>query len=127
LKSPGGSIFPYYYKGGEIHCLKYGSKYSNEDILFKLMKQEEEFIVKTNRKLKIWVDFYETSITDRVLQEFINNIKNLNKYIDKLSVVGLTRFNIWRLKRRIKRSGIKLKITFYINPEEAKTWLISDK
>jgi hypothetical protein len=127
MKSPGGSIFPYYYKGGEIHCLKYGSKHSNEDTLIKLMKQEEEFIFKKNRKLKIWVDFYETSITERVLQEFINNIKNLNEYIDKLSVVGLTRLNIWRLKRRIKRSGIKLRITFYIDPEEAKTWLISDK
>lgn len=31
LKSPGGSLFPYYYKGGEIHCLKYGSKYKNEE------------------------------------------------------------------------------------------------
>ncbi|WP_052759664.1 hypothetical protein [Paenibacillus sp. DMB20] len=59
MKSPGGSIFPYYYKGGEIHCLKYGNKYKDEEKLFELMKQEEDFIIKTNKKLKIWVDMHK--------------------------------------------------------------------
>lgn len=127
MKSPGGSLFPYYYKGGEIHCLKYGSKYNNEDELFKIMKLEEEFIRKTNRKLKIWVDFYKTSITTRVLQEFIGNIKRLNEHIDKFTVVGLSGFNIWRLKSRIKKSDIELNISFYADPEEAKTWLVSER
>jgi hypothetical protein len=57
VKSPGGSMFPYYYKGGEIHCLKYGSMYKDGERLFKLMKEEEAFIIEANRKLKIWVDF----------------------------------------------------------------------
>lgn len=127
MKSPGGSLFPYYYKGGEIHCLKYGSKYSNQDDLFKIMKLEEEFILRTNRKLKIWVDFYKTSITARVLQEFIENINRLNAHIDKLSIVGLSGFNIWRLKSRIRKSEMKLKISFYKDPEEAKTWLVSER
>ncbi|OBR65212.1 hypothetical protein A7K91_00620 [Paenibacillus oryzae] len=59
MKSPGGSIFPYYYKGGEIHCLS-----------------------------------------------------------------GM---NQWRLKRRIKQAGIIQNISFYADPEDAKTWLISEK
>lgn len=127
MKSPGGSLFPYYYKGGEIHCLKYGSKYNNEDELFKIMKLEEEFILKTNRKLKIWVDFYKTSISARVLQEFIENIRRLNEHIVKLSVVGLSGFNRWRLKNWIRKSQIKLNISFYADPEEAKTWLVSER
>lgn len=45
MRSPGGSTYPYYYKGGEIHCLKYGSKYKNHEKLFELMKLEEEFIL----------------------------------------------------------------------------------
>lgn len=72
-------MFPYYYKGGEIHCLKYGSHYSDKGAC-----------------------------------------------IDKLSIVGLTRFNVWRLKRRMKKSGIRLNISFYEDPEDAKTWLVSD-
>lgn len=119
-------MFPYYYKGGEIHCLKYGSHYSDTAKLFELMKQEEEFILHTNRRLKIWVDFYKTSITEQVLLQFIAHITNLHACIDKLSIVGLTKFNMWRLKRRMKRSGIRLNISFYEDPEDAKTWLVSD-
>jgi len=90
-------MFPYYYKGGEIHCLKYGSHYSDTEKLFELMKQEEEFILHTNRRLKIWVDFYKTTITEQVLQQFIAHITNLHARIDKLSIVGLTRFNMWKI------------------------------
>ena len=97
MKSPGGSIFPYPYKGGEIHYLKYGSKYRNEAKLFELMRQEETFIFQTKRKLKIWMDLYKTSVTDRVLRELTNNISNLNDHIDKLAFVGLSGFNAWRL------------------------------
>ncbi|SYX83041.1 hypothetical protein [Paenibacillus alvei] len=59
MKSPGGSMFPYYYKGGEIHCLKYGSNYSDTEKLFELMKQEEEFILHTNRRLKNEIQYVE--------------------------------------------------------------------
>lgn len=127
MKSPGGSIFPYYYKGGEIHCLKYGNHYSDEAKLFELMKLEEAFIMETNKKLKIWIDMYKTSITDRVLHEIINNLTNINDYIVKLSFVGLSRWDEWRIKRRIRKAGFKHLISFYSDPEEAKTWLVSER
>jgi len=127
MKSPGGSIYPYYYKGGEIHCLKYGNTYKNEEKLFELMKQEEKFIFDTKKRLKIWVDMYKTAVTRRVLQELTNNIYNLKDHIDKLSFVGLSGFNRWRLRRRVKRLGMKLRISFYSDPEDAKTWLIDER
>ncbi|MFC7681834.1 hypothetical protein [Paenibacillus sp. GCM10028914] len=127
MKSPGGSIFPYYYKGGEIHCLKYGNKYKNKEALFHLMKQEEEFITATNRRLKIWVDFYKTSISDSVLIAFVENIKRLNNHIHKISIVGLSGINIWRLKRKIRKSNLILNLSFYADPEEAKSWLVSER
>jgi predicted HTH transcriptional regulator len=126
MKSPGGSIYPYYYKGGEIHCLKYGSKYKNEEKLFELMKEEEVFIFNTNKKLKIWVDMYKTTITNRVLQELTNNVYNLKDHIDKLSFVGLSGINTWRLRIRIKNLGMDKRISFYSDPEDAKTWLINE-
>ncbi|WP_018757742.1 hypothetical protein [Paenibacillus terrigena] len=124
MKSPGGSIYPYPYKGGEIHCLKYGSKYTDEAALFELMKQEEAFILEMNRKLKIWVDLYHTSFTAEVLTELVMHLKNLEDRIVKISFVGLSGFNRWKLKRQMKRSGIQLQISFYADPEEAKTWLV---
>jgi len=126
MKSPGGSIYPYYYKGGEIHCLKYGNTYKNEEKLFDLMKQEEKFIFDTKKRLKIWVDMYKTTVTSRVLQELTNNIYNLKDHIDKLSFVGLSGFNRWRLRRRVTKLGMKLRISFYSDPEDAKTWLINE-
>jgi hypothetical protein len=127
MKSPGGSIFPYYYKGGEIHCLKYGSKHKNHDKLFELMKLEEAFIIQTNKRLKIWIDMYETAVTEKVIEKLIDNLKNLNDYIERLSFVGLSGINQWRLKRKIKQAGIIQNISFYADPEDAKTWLISEK
>jgi len=90
------------------------------------MKQEEKFILNTKKRLKIWVDMYKTTVTRRVLQELTNNIYNLKDHIDKLSFVGLSGFNRWRLRRRVKRLGMKLRISFYSDPEDAKTWLINE-
>lgn len=127
-KSPGGSNFPYYYKGGEIHALKYGSFFSDEAALFALMKAEEEFIAKPNRQLPIWVDFYETKLTDRVLVEFLKNIERLRPHILKLAVVGFSWFYQWRVRRLGKKLGIgfRVPVKFFSNPEDAKTWLVSE-
>lgn len=127
IKSPGGSLFPYYYKGGEIHCLKYGSKYKKYEELFELMRLEEEFIFKANKKLKIWIDLYETFITEIVLQELVNNLNNLNGYVKKISFVGLSSISKWKLKRRIKNLKLEYPVSYFSDPEEAKTWLISER
>jgi len=44
--SPGGSLFPYYYKNGELFCLHFGSYFSDEDGVIAMMKAEEEFFTK---------------------------------------------------------------------------------
>jgi hypothetical protein len=127
-KSPGGSIFPYYYKGGEIHCLKYGSFFSNEEALFALMKAEEDFIMKPNRRLRIWVDFYETFLIEKVLIEFVESICRLSKHIIKLSIVGCSFKDKWRLRKLLKKSGIEslIVIKYFSDPEDAKTWLVRE-
>ncbi len=42
--SPGGSMFPYYYKNGELFGVHFGSFFNDEERLLALMKAEEEFI-----------------------------------------------------------------------------------
>jgi hypothetical protein len=127
-KSPGGSTFPYYYKGGEIHCLKYGSFFSDEAGLFALMKAEEAFIAKPEHRLLIWVDFYETRLTDRVLSEFAESINRLRPHIIKLAIVGCSFWEKQRLRRIEKKSGecLPAATQFFTDPEDAKTWLVSE-
>ncbi len=126
-ESPGGSMFPYYYKGGELYCLKYGSFFADEDSLIALMKAEEDFISRRNQQLRIWVDFYETQLTNRVAVEFMESICRLRHHIVKLALVGCSARDRWRLKRLIKKTeqlrSVPLK--FFSDPEEAKTWLVS--
>lgn len=128
VKSPGGSLFPYYYKGGELHCLKYGSFHSNEDALFTLMKEEESFIISKNRRLNIWVDFYETQITDSVLIKFIENISRLQNHTIKIAIVGFSFWDKWHFRQKMKKNTdpSSFLIKYYDDPEVAKTWLVSD-
>jgi hypothetical protein len=44
-KSPGGSLFPYYYKNRELFGVHFGNYFSDEDRLIAMMKAEEEFFI----------------------------------------------------------------------------------
>jgi len=127
-KSPGGSIFPYYYKDGEIFGLHYGSFFSNEEGLLARMKAEEEFMTKANRQIPLWIDFYETKLTDRVFVEFSKSMLRLQSQISKLAIVGCS----FKDKRRFYKLGKKydfelpMPIQFFNDPEDAKTWLVSE-
>lgn len=125
VKSPGGSIFPYFYKGGEIHCLKYGSFHTDSEGLFHLMKEEEAFIKGQSRRLAVWVDFYETKLDDRVMHEFAGNLDRLQSRINKLAIVGtfLDRHRLHKYLRKHARQ-LEIPIQYYSDPEEAKTWLV---
>lgn len=126
--SPGGSTFPYYYRGGEIHCLKYGSHFDDEEKLFRLMEAERDFILKKpNLHVRVWTDFYETAITANVLLRFVENIAQMHDRILKLAVVGLSKANQYKLMRLVKKSASDFApCRFFMDPEEAKTWLVSE-
>lgn len=68
-------MFLYYYKNGELFGLHLGSYFSNEDGVIALMKAEEEFFNKQHHQLGLWIDFYETKLTDSVIREFIEMVK----------------------------------------------------
>ena len=127
-KSPGGSIFPYYYKGGELFGLHYGSFFADEGALLARMNAEEEFIAKANRPLPLWIDFYETKLTDRVLIEFSKSILRLQRQIPKLALVGCSFKDRRRFHKLAKKSGIEfpMPVRFFSDPEEAKTWLVRE-
>ncbi len=118
-------MFPYYYKGGEILGLHYGSFFSNEEALLATMKAEEDFIARPNRRLRVWVDFYETQLTDRTLGEFAASVDRLRPHLVKLAIVGCSFRDRWRL-RQLGKAPVPVPIKFFSDPEDAKTWLVDE-
>lgn len=127
-KSPSGSLCPYYYMGGELHPLKYGSYFKNKEKLFAVIKAEEEFImnssVQNNRR--IWIDLYDTKLDDEVITVLISHIEAIQSKIFKLCLVGCSYFDKFKIKRKIIASSLKSakEIKFFSDPEKAKQWLI---
>ncbi len=127
--SPGGSIFPYFYKDGELFGVHFGSFFSDEDRLIKLIQAEKAFFLKQNRTIPVWIDFYETRLTDIVLGEFIDYLKSSAPRIPKLGIVGCSLRDKGRINKLIKNTAelSSLIIKYYNDPEEAKTWLVSER
>ena len=127
-KSPGGSMFPYPYKGGELFGLHLGSFGIDEDGLISRMKAEAIFFIQQNRSIGLWIDFYETSLTDRVISNFMEFLQHIGNRVLKLGLVGCSTKNQRRINRQIKESGHfeTLPVRYFNDPEDAKTWLVSE-
>jgi hypothetical protein len=127
-KSPSGAYFPYYYKGGELFGLHLGSYYSDEDGVIAMMKAEEIFFKEQNKEMGLWIDFYQTRLTNRVIREFIEMVNHLNKRITKLGLVGCSFIDKGKINRLVKKteSLSSLPIKYFDDPEDAKTWLVSE-
>jgi hypothetical protein len=128
-KSPGGSIFPYPYKNGELYGLHLGSFGKDEETLIARMRAEALFFNEQRRSLGIWMDFYQTRITDKIIEELIEFLRNTRRYVLKLGLVGCSSSDRHRIDKRIKEAGdlTTLPVRYYRDPEEAKTWLVSER
>jgi hypothetical protein len=127
-RSPSGSLCPYYYQGGELHPLKYGSFFNDKDRLFTVMKAEEEFILRSSgyKNRRIWIDLYETTLDNSVIKNLVLHIKIISPKIFKLCLVGCSFFDKQNIKRQMRVNNIDIfkQVKFFSDPEEAKQWLI---
>jgi hypothetical protein len=130
-KSPSGSLCPYYYKGGELHPLKYGSFFADKNKLFQVMKAEEEFILKSSgqKNRRIWIDLYETKLDSEVISALSLHIKTIQHKIFKLCFVGCPFFDRRKIKEQMVRNqiGITEQTKFFSDPEKAKQWLVGEE
>jgi hypothetical protein len=114
--------------GGELHPLKYGSYYKDNNKLFAVMQAEEEFILKSagEKNRRIWVDLYETKLDREVVYKLVLHIKTISSKIFKVCFVGCSFFDRCRLKKQMKDSSLDIaeQIRFFSDPEEAKQWLV---
>jgi hypothetical protein len=127
-QSPGGSIFPYYYKGGELFGLHLGSFGADEDGVISRMKAEQVFFLEQNHGIGLWMDFYQTRLTDTVIGELIEMLEHIHTRMLKIGLVGCSFMERWRINRLIKKtkSLSKLPVRYFDDPEDAKTWLVSE-
>lgn len=130
-KSPSGSLCPYYYMGGELHPLKYGSYFTNKKELFAIIKAEEDFILSspgTNNR-RIWIDLYETNLDDEVIDCLVTHLQVIRHKILKLSLVGCSVKDKRRISSLMKSKNCDLadKTRYFRDPEDAKMWLIGEK
>ena len=129
-KSPSGSLCPYYYKGGELHPLKYGSYFADKNKLFAVMKAEEAFILKSSgqRNRRIWIDLYETELDEEVMDALVSHIRAIRHKIFKLCFAGCSLWDQRRIKRKITLYDAEFaaQIRFFSDPEKAKQWLVNE-
>ena len=128
MKSPSGSLCPYYYMGGELHPLKYGSYFEDKHRLFEVMKAEEEFILdspgKNNRR--IWIDLYETDIDCEVAETLIRHLQTIRHKIFNLCLVGCSSSAQRTIRQKMKHDEMDLfySTKYFDDPEIAKQWLL---
>ena len=129
-KSPSGSICPYYYMGGELHPLKYGSYFSDKEKLLKVMKAEEEFILSApgQKNRRIWIDLYETDLDDEIVKALALHVKAISQKIFKTCFVGCSFFGRRKIKKALAVNQIEIieQIRFFSDPEKAKQWLVAE-
>jgi hypothetical protein len=127
-KSPGGSIFPYPYKGADIFGLHLGSFGTDEAGLLARMRAEEAFIADTSKHFPLWIDFFQTKLTDAILDEFLHGMQRVQDRITRLALYGVSHRDQRRIRQAAKKAGIEFPfpLKFFDEPEAAKTWLVSE-
>ena len=93
-----------------------------------MMKAEENFFYRQHRNIGIWIDFYETKLTDRILRELVELLKQIHPKTTKLGIVGYPFLAQWKINRLIKKTDTlsSLLVKYFDDPEVAKTWLVSE-
>ncbi len=126
--SPSGSLCPYYYMGGELHPLKYGSQFDRKEELLAVMKAEEAFILQSpgRHNRRIWVDLYETVLDDEVIAALVDHIIAIEPKIHRICLVGCSGQAERKLRKRMRSLGMEIEkvIRFDADPERAKQWLV---
>jgi hypothetical protein len=124
-KSPGGSIFPYYFKNGELFGLHLGSFGADEEGAIDRMKAEEKFLLEQNTRLGLWIDLYQTKLSKRLIAEVIDSLHRIERLVPKLALVGCNWIDQHRIDR-YTRNRMTIPLRYFSDPEKAKSWLVTE-
>lgn len=92
-----------------------------------MMEKEEAFILKSPEQRRILMDFYQTQLSDEVLERILAHIVNLESRIIKLAIIT-DRKNLRHMVKAMKKQGgfHMERLYFGTDMEDGKTWLVSD-
>ena len=124
---PTGALNEYQYKGGFFHGIHYGGYHNDIKALFKLIDEEEAYILKSIQKRRIMMDLYETDLTPEVLDYLMKHLANMSDRIYKLAFAAEPQ-SLRKLNRALKKNGSIASGIYFLNPDQetGKTWLVSD-
>ena len=127
-KSPSGALSPYYYKGGYFHGIHYGSYFDDAHARFSMRRREEGLILRSPKRRRILMYFYETYLTKAVLDELAGHIERLRPRIVKLAIAA-DQMSLRQIRRALRRADVIEPGCCYLctDMEEGKTWLVSDR
>ena len=127
-KSPSGSLCPYYYKGGELHPLHYGSYHDDMDKLSEIIDAEEGFILSASSPdgRRVWIDLYENNFTDSMIMKLSQHITNISPKISKLALVGCSKKVFNKIIKQLYDMDCNLagQVKLFDDPEISKDWLV---
>jgi hypothetical protein len=114
--------------GGELHPLKYGSFHKDTNRLFAVIDAEEEFVLNSpgQHNRRIWIDLYETRLSNDVIAKLVSHLITISPKIFKLCLVGCSFLSKHKIIRQMKKQGLEIapQVRFYSDPEVAKQWLV---
>ena len=127
-KSPSGALSPYYYKGGQIHGMHYGSYLDDMEALSKMMLEEERFVMRSPGGRRILIDLYETNLTKAMLSEMVNHIERMSSRIIKLAFAGNDKGVFRKINNLLLKSKSldRSQLYFCNDMEDGKTWLVGE-
>ncbi|PYG89735.1 hypothetical protein LY28_00328 [Ruminiclostridium sufflavum DSM 19573] len=127
-KSPSGSLCPYYYRGGELHPLHYGSYHDDMDKLSRVIDAEEVFILSTSSPggRHVWIDLYENNFTDSMIIKLSQHIVNISPKVSKMALVGCSKKVFNKIIKQLYDMDCNLagQIKLFDDPEISKDWLV---
>ncbi len=74
-----------------------GSYFSDQDGVITMMKAEADFFSSKHHPIGIWIDFYQTRLTDRVIKAFVEMIEGMRSKVSKLGIVGGSTWARWKI------------------------------
>lgn len=125
-KSPSGSLCPYYYKGGELQPLHYGSYKDNMERLSEIMDAEEKFILSSTGGRRVWIDLYETNLTGSMIFKMAKHITHISPKVSKMALVGCSKSVFKKIINYlgVLKCNLAGQIKLFDDPEISKDWLV---
>ena len=124
--SPSGSLDTYYFNGGILNPIHYGSYFHNMDAFCRIMEAEEAHIMATRKTRRINVDMYETYLTPVVRQMLCEHFARISSRITKLGIYGADAATQNALKKHLVKCGYlgAGQLWFHRDPEVLKAWTV---